>query len=249
MQNIKKHFDEFTFNTWIMPVGIACTPFLVIAIYIGLVSLDWIEASINFSLGIFLLTFGGYIARQWGKNYEQKMFQELGGMPTTIILRFSDKTIDNVTKLKYHKLLNNIIPDVELPLSLQEEQEDQISDEKYTSVMRFLRVNANSNRDKYPRVYQELKKYNFWRNLYGCRIIFSLSYLAFLARECVVINNFSFKEMVITPYPKYVVFFVLAGWIIIFLMVVTKKTVKSNAFDYAKTLLETLENISNDKNT
>lgn len=41
-----------------------------------------------------------------GKTYEEKFYKALGGMPTTIILRFSDDTIDDITKVKYHKWLN-----------------------------------------------------------------------------------------------------------------------------------------------
>ena len=31
-----------------------------------------------------------YITRGLGKSYEEKMYKELGGMPTTIIFRFDD---------------------------------------------------------------------------------------------------------------------------------------------------------------
>lgn len=248
MENIKKNFDEFVFNTWIMPIAIAGAPFFVIALYRGIISSDWLEASVNFTLTIIMLTFFGYIAREWGKNYEGKMYKNLGGMPTTIILRFSDEKIDSVSKLKYHKILNHIIPDVVFPLSLTEEQADNDSDEKYIYAMRFLRVHANSNRDKYPRVYQELKKYNFWRNLYGCKKLFVVSYLVLLIRECVVVEEFSLKEIFITPSEKYCVFLGLLAWAIVFLLIVTKKTVMRNAFDYAKTLLEILEKVSQEEN-
>ena len=244
MEIIKKHFDEFVFNTRIMPVLIAGTPFFVFVIYRGIISSDWLEASINLSLTIIMLTFFGYIAREWGKNYEEKMYEELGGMPTTIILRFSDDKIDNISKLKYHKLFNYLIPDVAFPLSLTEEQTDHNSDEKYISAMRFLRVHANSNRDKYPRVYQELKKYNLWRNLYGCKSLFVISYMVLIIRECMAIEEFSFKEIFMTQSTKYVAFFGLLAWTSVFCVMVTKKTVKRNAFDYAKTLLEILEKVS-----
>ena len=90
-------------------------------------------------------------------------------MPTTIILRFSDDTIDDITKVKYHKWLNEKIPDLQLPESEEEENLDSQSDSKYESVTKYLRIYANSHREQFPRVYQELKKYNYWRNLYGCK--------------------------------------------------------------------------------
>ena len=247
MESVKKYFDDFVFAARVMPAATAGLPLLIIAVYNGVVANSWSETSTSFTLAIILIAFSAYIAREWGKNYEGKMFEELGGMPTTIILRFSDNKIDSVSKLKYHQWFNNNLADVSLPVSLAEETADSTSDEKYISAMTFLRTNANSNRERFPRVYQELKKYNFWRNLYGCKILAIASYVFLLLRELVVINSFSLKEMIIAPFPKYVVLIGLLIWICLFCSIVTKKTVKRNAFDYARTLLEIIENLSQEE--
>jgi len=247
METVKKHFDDFVFAARVMPAVTAGLPLLIIAVYNGVVANSWSETSTSFALTIVFIVFSAYIAREWGKNYEGKMSEELGGMPTTIILRFSDNKIDSVSKLKYHQWFNNNLAGVSLPVSLTEEAADSTSDEKYISAMTFLRTNANSNRDRFPRVYQELKKYNFWRNLYGCKILATVLYMFLLLRELVVIDSFSLKEMIIAPFPKYVVFIGLLIWICLFCSIVTKKTVKRNAFDYAKTLLETIENLSQEE--
>ncbi len=102
-----------------------------------------------------------YIARGLGKSYEEKMYKELGGMSTTIIFRLADNIIDDISKLKYHQWISSKLGDISLPMSLAEEAKDLQADEKYINAMRFLRTYANSNRDKLPRVYQDLKKYNF----------------------------------------------------------------------------------------
>lgn len=182
-----------------------------------------------------------------GKNHEGKMFGELGGMPTTIILRFSDNKIDNISKLKYHQWFNDNLANVLLPVSLAEETADLTSDEKYISAMTFLRTYANSNRDRFPRVYQELKKYNFWRNLYGSKVFAVVSYSMLVLRELVIVDSFNLKEMIVAPFPKYVVIIGLLIWIGLFCSIVTKKTVKRNAFDYAKALLEIIENLSQEE--
>lgn len=247
MESAKKYFDDFVFAARVMPAMTAGLPLLIIAIYDGIVANSWSEASTSFALAIILIAFSAYIAREWGKNYEGKMFEKLGGMPTTIILRFSDNKIDSVSKLKYHRWFNNNLANVSLPVSLTEETADLTSDEKYISAMTFLRTYANSNRDRFPRVYQEVKKYNFWRNLYGCKILATVSYVILLLREFVVIDSFSLKEIIIAPFPKYVVFVGLLIWICLFCSIVTTKTVKRNAFDYAKTLLEIIENLSQEE--
>lgn len=247
MESVKKYFDDFVFAARVMPALTAGLPLLIIAVYNGIVANSWSEASTSFALAIILITFSAYIAREWGKNHEGKMFEDLGGMPTTIILRFSDYKIDSVSKVKYHQWFNDNLADVSLPMSLTEEKVDSTSDEKYISAMTFLRTYANSNRDRFPRVYQELKKYNFWRNLYGCKILAIVSYVILLLREFVVIDSFSLKEMFIAPFPKYVVLMGLLIWICLFCSIVTKKTVKRNAFDYAKTLLEIIDILSQEE--
>lgn len=249
MESVKKYFDDFVFAARVMPAMTAGLPLLIIAVYSGIVANSWSGTSTSFALAIILIAFLAYIAREWGKNYEGKMFEELGGMPTTIILRFSDNKIDSVSKMKYHQWFNNNLADVSLPMSLSEEMVDSTSDEKYISAMTFLRTYANSNRGRFPRVYQELKKYNFWRNLYGCKILATVSYAILLIREFVVIDSFSLKKMLIAPFPEYVVLVGLLIWICVFCSIVTKKTVKRNAFDYAKTLLEIIENLSQEENT
>ena len=247
MESVKKYFDDFVFAARVMPAMTAGLPLLIIAVYNGIVANSWSGTSTSFALAIILIAFSAYIAREWGKNYEGKMFEELGGIPTTIILRFSDNKIDGVSKVKYHQWFNNNLADVSLPMSLTEETVDSTSDEKYISAMTFLRTYANSNRDRFPRVYQELKKYNFWRNLYGCKILATVSYAILLIREFVVIDSFSLKKMLIAPFPEYVVLVGLLIWICLFCSIVTKKTVKRNAFDYAKTLLEIIENLSQEE--
>lgn len=244
MKDIKKYFDDFSFAARVMPAVTAGLPLIIFGLYSGVITFNWSTASLNFVLAIIFIAFAAYIARELGKNYEEKMYKELGGMPTTIILRFSDNTIDNVSKLKYHKWLNHKLIDISLPLSSIEESEDSESEEKYINAMTFLRIHANSNRDKLPRVYQELKKYNFWRNLYGCKIFSTLVYLVIILREIVDIDAFSLKRMIICPFPQYVVLLGMIVWVFIFCSIVTKKTVKRNAFDYAKVLLETIDNLA-----
>lgn len=249
MEIIKKYFDDFVFMARAMPTMVAGLPLIVIIVYNGIVANNWSETSTSIASGIAIIfiVFSAYIVREWGKTYEEKMFKELGGMPTTIILRFSDNTIDDVSKVKYHQWLNTCLEDISLPMSLIEEETDSISDKKYISAMTHLRTYANSNRDRFPRVYQELKKYNFWRNLYGCKILSTILYAILLLREFMVIDSFSLKEMIVTPFPKYGVFIGLLIWICVFCSVVTAKTVKRNAFDYARALLEIIENLSQEK--
>ena len=109
MNTLKQYFDDFSIAARIKPAVTACFPFLVIAIYKGFLDDDFSEAGITFALAIVLIGFASYIVREWGKAHEEKMVRELNGLPTTIILRFSDDTIDSISKLRYHQWLSSKI--------------------------------------------------------------------------------------------------------------------------------------------
>ena len=90
------------------------------------------------------------------------------------------------------------------------------------------------------------KKYNYWRNLYGCKW-YALSIYGILAiREILMVDKFSIADIFRNPIPKYTMLLVLVVWSILFCSIVSQKTVKRNAFDYAKTLLETVDVMSGD---
>lgn len=243
MNKVKSFFDDFVFHARVMPVLTAMFPVLLWGIYKGCIYKKILEVSIYLFLSLIFLTFASKVAREFGKKYEKKMYKELGGMPTTIVLRFSDNTIDNVTKARYHKALNEKLSDVSLPLSRQEENSE--SDDMYISAMNFLRNYANDNREKYPRVYHELKEYNYWRNLYGSKIFAIAVYVVIAVREVVLHKSFSVKELFEKPYPEYIAFIFMILGIGVICLFVNKDTVKRKAYDYAKTLAEVCETIWN----
>lgn len=244
IDKLKECFDDFTMAARIGPAITACLPFLIIAMYKGIWEDDLSEAGIAFSFAIVLVGFAAYIVRELGKAYEETMVKELKGLPTTIILRFSDSRVDSISKSRYHRWLSSKIVGQGMPLSLEDELADPQSDDKYASAMNFLRTYANSHREELPRVYQELKKYNFWRNLYGCKWYALCTYIVMAMREILTIETFNLKEVLLTPFPKYDIFLGLLIWSLLFCLAVTRKAVKRNAFDYAKALLETVEILS-----
>ena len=171
------------------------------------------------------------------------MYAKLGGMPTTIVLRFSDNTFDDITKERYHRKLNRF-RGLNLPLDKSNENADD--DRQYISATNILRNYANSNRDKEPRVYQELKEYNFWRNLYGTKRIALFLYLVIVIREIILKGIISLNQAFLHPYPDYIVLIIMVLCIVSIMLFVNKKTVTQKGFDYAKTLIEVCERIPTD---
>lgn len=241
MDKIKKYFDDFTFHARVMPILVMLLPIIILGCIKGIIKTDFMETTLYIVISLIFLTLMSKFARNRGKKYEKKMYRDLGGKPTTILMRFSDNTINNISKRKYHERLNDLIKEIKLPLSLSEESVK--SDKLYEAAINWLRNYANTNREKEFRVYQELKEYNFWRNLYGIKPIALGLYGIIALRECCMIKDFNLLLMIKTPYPQYVSFWCMIISVLIVIFTVNKKVVNDKAFDYASTLIEVCETI------
>lgn len=240
MDKIKNFFDDFTFHARVMPIIVLLIPIIVIGIFDGIVNNSWLEKSSLLVVSIAFLAVTSKVARNLGKAYEKKMYKQLKGMPTTIVLRFSDDTFDNITKQRYHKKLNQF-DGLDLPLDKKSETIDD--DQQYSSAVNILRNYSNSNRDREPRVYQELKEYNFWRNLYGAKGFALLIYLVVAIREIIILGEFNLKQVFLHPYPDYIALIIIILCIVFIILFVNQKTVEQKGFDYARTLIEVCERI------
>lgn len=241
MKSMERFFDDFTLQARVMPAITITIPLIIYSLYKGIANNNILEIPIYSTISLVITVLLSKLAREKGKNYEERMYRVLGGKPTTIIMRYTDKTIDNVTKTRYHKILGEKIGS-NFPLSRDEENAK--SDELYSSGMTYLRNYANANRSTEERVYQELKEYNYWRNLYGCKLISIVIYMIIAIREIVIIQDLSIKELIYNPYPKYAMLLIMVISIIIMLITVNKQIVKRKAFDYAKALAESCERVT-----
>lgn len=241
---IKDFFDDFAFHARVMPVLVIFCPIFLIGIFNGIIYDSWVENTFLMFICLVFLTITSKIARNLGKEYETKMYKKLGGIPSTIVLRFSDSIFDSVTKQRYHKKLNKI-EGIKLPLQSTDEVPED--DEQYTSAATMLRNYANSHRETEQRVYQELKEYNFWRNLYGTKWFALLFYLVIAIREIILKKPIALKQVLLCPYPDYITLLILLLSIVILAFFVNQKVVQQKAFDYAKTLIEVCERIPEGK--
>lgn len=241
MENIKANFDDFTFNARVMPVLVVILPIICVGIYESIIKEGVLESAIYVSMIIIFVTFMAHIARNLGKKAEHKMVKRLGGLPTTILMRFSDTRIDPHSKMRYHKILKKKVRDLKIPISIEEENGD--SDYIYDSAINWLRGIANSDKKKYHLVYKELKSYNFWRNLYGIKYIGISIYILIAVREIILMRNFNISDIFIKPYPQYIAFIIMTASALLGLIMINRKIVENKAFDYAKALLEICDKI------
>lgn len=242
MQNLKNIFDDFDLHARVIPALITMLPIYIYLLLKNFVTDSFMQNFLPNSVTYMLLVALFYrIVRNFGKQYEDRMYKKLGAKPTTIILRYSNNLIDIVTKTRYHKKLNKNVEGVELPIEKEKETRDD--DEKYESAINWLRKYANSKRDKETRVYQELKEYNFWRNLYGGKWIAVTSCIVLIIIESFQLRKQNIMELIKNPFPQITVLFIMILVLIVSCVVINKKTVKDKAFDYAKTLLEVCDSL------
>ena len=243
---LKGIFDDFNFHARVIPALIIALPVYIFLILKKIILLEFGDTIlINSSIFILLIIVFYKVIRNLGKKYEKKMYDELGAKPTTIILRYSDDTIDEITKTRYHKRLNEKVKELNLPTKRDDEvKEDDI---KYESAINWLRKYANSNRNKEPRVYQELKDYNFWRNLYGGKDIILFSCLLCIIIENITLMRYEINQIIANPFPTSVPLIAMIVIFIVTCTIVNKKVVQNKAFDYANTLLEVCDSLEEDK--
>lgn len=247
----KLPFDEFVFYTRISPAAVCVLPFLLTSVLKLVTSgFDWE----NIFLVVFFVgavAFGTNVVRKLGRKQEAKLYERLGAIPTTIIQRFSDNRISSVSKQQYHANLNKIYG-LKLPLSLDEERPED--DEKYRATTDKLRNYTFTNRAKYPRVYQELKEYNFCRNLYGLKwyaiFVYALCAIAEiykLFRSSISIQSvYDVLDILVKPSGSAASVYVYIIAIILLLLFVRSSAMEDRAFDYAKALIEVCEGLDED---
>ncbi|WP_410495709.1 hypothetical protein QTL86_18625 [Cellulosilyticum sp. ST5] len=241
MDKIKIFFDDFTFHARVMPVLVMLLPIIILGCIKGILTNGFMDTTLYITIFVICLTVMSKMARNKGKAYEAKMYSDLGGKPTTILMRFSDTNINNVSKKKYHERLNQRLEGINLPLSSEEETEE--SDLLYEATINWLRNHATHNRKEEFRVQQELKEYNFWRNMYGIKYIGLVLYILIGIREYFMIEEFNINAMIKSPYPQYIALWCIIISIVVIVFGVNKKTVKDKAFDYSKTLIEVCERL------
>ena len=78
MNKVKNFFDDFTFHARVMPIMVVTMPIVIAAISKGILQGGWSENTGLILLSLVYFTMTSKIARNLGKSYEKKMYQQLG---------------------------------------------------------------------------------------------------------------------------------------------------------------------------
>lgn len=198
--------------------------------------------------GLYLTT---NLCRELGKRLEEKLYKEWGGKPTTQLLRHRDKTIEAVTKHRYHSFLaakiNETFPDKD-----QEAKNPEAADEVYQSGVRWL-LNHTRPEDnkKFDLIFKENVAYGFRRNALGVKsiglIVSIASLLWVLATEGVLFSQghrfIDLTALSRMPEPATASLIVSAVMVVAWMLFFTKASARTAAFTYAETLLRACDSL------
>ena len=166
---VAKVTDPYERQARLYPALLALLPLLatVVLLYAPQASSFSVALTIAVSCGgLYLLT---NLCREFGKRLEEQLFQQWGGKPTTQLLRHRDKSIESVTKRRYHLFLatkiNHTFPDED-----QEKHNPDAADGIYQSGIRWLLNHTRpDDSKKFDLLFKENIAYGFRRNALGLK--------------------------------------------------------------------------------
>jgi hypothetical protein len=250
MEGLEKFFNHYIINARFKPALFVLMP-------IAITTLAWCPEAKKLGGFVltFLITFGvmTFLSNQvsnLGNQLQDKLFEDWGGAPSTILLRHSDNILDVHTKQRYHKWLQSKLPDLIMP-SLEDEARDPINaDHIYASATNFLREHTRS-KTKYPMIYSDNVAYGFARNLLVLRPIGIGVALVSIVLNLVLLSTcFNYYEQSLPTFVEshisMVVFGSLAtiasgGLLFFYIFFINSTSVHGRAFRYAKSLLAVCE--------
>lgn len=222
------------------PALLMLVPIIVMVAGVYGVALELKAATIGLlaSFGIFYLA--ASIVRELGKRIEGALFEEWGGKPTTQLLRHRDKSIDPVTKARYHAFLAKRM-EVTFP-SKADEQADAIgADDVYQSATKWL-LDRTRDKKAFELLFEENIAFGFRRNCLGIKpfaiIISIITFMWPLFLGGVLsIHDLNITNISSLPNGTLASMGVSLFMLFIWVFFITKTTVRTAAFGYADFLL------------
>lgn len=159
--------DVYTVRARLYPAVIAAAS----AIVGGTVLVPWdtfgLPHAIATASATVVLALAADIARRQGRAIEPGIFQRMGGMPSTTMMRHGDTTFDAATKCRIHKFCAGKISG-KAPTAPSERNDPAAADDFYRRCGNWLRENTRDHR-KFKILFDENITYGFRRNLLGLK--------------------------------------------------------------------------------
>lgn len=244
MIDFQNFFDPYELKARLFPAILALAPLELSAClwYPKLLNIEVVGINLIVIFCIlFILT---KLSRAAGFRKQKKLLSEWGAFPTTIFLRHGDRTIDYITKRRYHRFLKEKVQGIHIPTPEEECENPELYDNHYNSAVNWLRQNTKD-KVKYDLVHKDNANYGFSRNALGlkpigigfCLISLCLNFLG-------IHQKFQFD---ISHIPVQIWLAIIISLIImlIWIFFINKKWVRNLADSYAKTLLASCDGANN----
>ncbi len=164
------NLDRYTFSarlipvyTVLIPVGIAFA-----VIYPGSSLLQLGGAITIFPAA--LATLASQLGRDKGSLKQPSLWESWGGPPTTQLLRHGNARVGAEVRQRYHNIMSQLRPDLQLPTPEQEVRDPSGADHVYEECTRFL-INETRDTKAFPLVFKENVNYGYRRNMWGLKPI------------------------------------------------------------------------------
>jgi hypothetical protein len=193
--------------------------------------------------GVLLYAFGD-LTRRLGKRHEDAIYREIGGKPSTAMLRHSDTIFDDATKTSWLKFAASKIGGT--PPTVKEEKANPAGGRRLLRTLLQLGVRENTrDRKKFNLVFEENVTYGFRRNLYGLKWL-GLALNVFVVVICAIWIWKSWPvghdDGVAARLPYVII--VAFAHALFFIFAVTKAGVIEAANQYARQLLLACETLA-----
>lgn len=186
------------------------------------------------------------VARGRGKQLEETLVREWGGMPTTIALRHADPFLDSVSKHRYHAAIAAKLG-IAMPTAEEEAADPAKADDIYVGATKRLRELTRTNKSL---LLKENIAYGFHRNMLAMKPIgvlvsaFGVLYGLVIARVVQVDPPYFAPANLLDPglaagLSLLVSISLLAAWLLYF----DRAAVRRIGFAYAERLFELLPSL------
>ncbi|MBZ6485056.1 hypothetical protein [Priestia aryabhattai] len=244
MIDFQNFLDPYELKARLFPAILALSPLELSAClwYPKLLTIELVGINIIVLFCIlFTLT---KLSRAAGFKKQKKLLQDWGDFPTTIFLRHGDRTIDYITKRRYHKFLKENVQGIHIPTPEEECESPELYDNHYGSAVNWLRQNTKD-KSKYDLVHKDNANYGFSRNALGLKPVGIGFCLISLCLNC--LGAYQKYRLTISNIPIQIWLAVVLSLIImlIWIFFINKNLVRNLADSYAKTLLATCDRMNN----